>query len=81
MQWSFHKTLIVLGVYSSLQEVFEFAGASSQKNSKYYDYGPEEMISNKLYTAGTPWLSDNLCKLWFAWSVWTFGPKMQNFPF
>ena len=40
--------------------MFEFAVASSQKNSKYYDYGPEEMISNKLYTAGTPWLSDNI---------------------
>ena len=80
MQWIFHKTFIVLGIYSSLQEAFEFVGTSSQKNSKFYDYRPEEMISNKP-TAGTPWLLDKLCNLWFTWSVWTFGPKMQNFPF
>ena len=34
-QWIFPKTLIVLGIYSSLQEAFEFAGASSQRTQNF----------------------------------------------
>ena len=74
------KTVNICGIYSSLEEVFEFCWSSLADEHNTLPKSTRRCVKLDKFVFGTPWLPDFLCKHWFASSVWNFCCWVADVP-
>ena len=68
------------GMYSSLEEVFEFCWSSFADEHNTFPKSTRRHVKLNKFAFGTPWLPDLLCKHWFTSSVWNFCRWVADVP-
>ena len=78
--WISSKTVNICGIYSSLEEAFEFCWSSLADEHNTLPKSTRRHVKLDKFVFGTPWLPDLLCKHWFASSVWNFCRWVADVP-
>ena len=74
------KTINICGIYSSLEEAFEFCWSSLADEHNNLPKSTRRHVKLDKFVFGTLWLPDLLCKHWFASSVWNFCCWVADVP-
>ena len=74
------KHSIFGGIYSSLEEAYEFCWSSLAGEHSTLLKSTRRHVKLGKFVFGAPWLPDLLCKHWFASSVWNFCRWVADVP-
>ena len=79
-KWIYNKTVNTWGIYSSLEEAFEFCFSSfaNEHNTLPKSTRGNEKLNK--FAFGTAWLPDLSSKHWFTSSVWNFCRWVADVP-
>ena len=80
MRWISNKTVKIGGIYSSLEEAFEFCWSSFAGEHNTLVKSTRRNVELNKFGCGTPWLPDILCKQRFMSSVWDFCHWVADVP-
>ena len=81
MRWIYNKTVNMSGIYSALEEAFEFCWSSFADEHNTLPKSTRRNVKSKKFAFWTLWLQDLLRKHWFTSSVcrsWNNGWSMGN---
>ena len=79
-RWIYNKTFNICGIYSSLEEEFEFCWSSTADEHNALPKSTRRNVELNKFAFGTPWLLDLLYKDWFTPSVWNFCGWVADVP-
>ena len=80
MRWISNKTVKIGGIYSSVEEAFEFCWSSFAGEHNTLVKSTRRNVELNKFGCGTPWLPDILCKQRFTSSVWDFCRWVADVP-